>query len=272
MRLTLDLTGQPTYGEQATDPPPQGSGTVTRRPSTNHKNVKDFTVEVVPRLPASLPAQRPWMVRGRVKSAFTLSPRQVHFGESLMRGQPFASRIVTLTPLTALESVTASCDPKFASVKVSGKGDRYYLEIMPNDSLPSGPLRFEVIVEAAIRGGRESARLAAQVAGTVMQDLQTVPAAVAFGAVPVGRTVTETLVLRSVNGTEFEVKAIDFSSSDITVASTAKPFDNGQTFRLTQRVSQRGNQSSTVTFLLRTPDGETSTVSVQITYFGIVDD
>lgn len=264
--LTLDLTCQPSHGGCGSHSTPEESGFSDRYSADGL--AREFVLTVVPRL-ADGPSPEGWVVRGWVCSAFSLAPRQMHFDQRLVRGRPFESATVRLTPHIPLKTVVASCDPALAVVEVTGPPDRCLLKITPKESLPAGPFQFAVTVQAITTQGEQLPGIPLQVEGMVMDDLQVVPASVFFGARPVGENVSETVVLQSIGSKPLELKGIEPTSGDITVEPLTASAAVGKAFRVTQTVSAAGNQKGFVRFTVQRQNGETLVIPVVLTYFGL---
>jgi hypothetical protein len=210
-----------------------------------------------------------WLVQGRVRTAFTLSARLIHYGDSLVRGQPFESQTVTLTPAMPLEGVTARCDPPLAAVQVTKEADRYSLRITPSESLPVGPFKFEVLVEAVTREGRRAIGIIA-VQGRVLGDISPVPDMIAFGAGPLGEMMEETLVLQSRSGRPFEVVGCEGKADGVDVQAIGATGDQVHMFRVQLRISQLGDQTATIRFLVRAMGAaKPEDVSLPVSYHGM---
>ncbi len=218
----------------------------SRRPSDTR--VRDVRIQLAPRVRSGCFQHAPWTLRGRVRQAFVLSTyRLAFFNETLVRGQPFAQAQVGVIAETSLTKVTAQCDRGLASVEVTGMGDRYLLTITPSESLRAGPFRGDVTVEGLTTGG-EVAKSKVNLEGLVLDDIQAVPATIAFAASTVGQHLEETLVLTSLSADKFQVLAIECSSQDLKVEPVTEHTVTDKMFRVVQLVSQPGHQSNTIRF------------------------
>jgi hypothetical protein len=251
VRLTLDLR----------QPPPQSS--------TETVPVADFAIQILPHFEGELPTPTLWTLRGRVRRFFTLSPASVNFGDNLVRGQPFESATVTLTALTALQTLTATSDPPLATVEVSGKGNQYALRITPRDSLPPGSWEARMLIQAFTHDG-VTVRGQVQIRGCVLSEIYFLPAAIAFGARPLRETAEETVVLLSRSGHPFDVTGLEGTPDGLTVEHLATRSRHAQQFRVSQRISHSGDHASTIRFLVRGDDDMQSVqVPLSVSYHGM---
>lgn len=210
-------------------------------------DLRDFAIRILPLLGEGWPSQTPWILRGRVRRAFTLSKQLLHFDDSLVQGNPFKSRTLALIARAELKSVEAQCDPSQAAAEVSAMEDYYLLTVTPNASLPPGPFDFELIVQATIQDGR---RLTGKVRvmGQVLADIYFLPDVVGLGARPMGETVEEIVVLQSRSGQPFEVVGLEAKPEDVAVEALGKLADYGWKYRVSQKITGTGDQASVLRF------------------------
>lgn len=253
VRLTVDLTKRSTEADRSTA-------------------ARAFEVMLSPRWQGEGSHRTIWVLRGRVRTALDLSPQTLRLGE-LTRGQPFRSQKATVSPRTPLEDLEAGCDSSLARVQVKrlkGSEGKFELEVSPERMAPAGPLRFDVKIRPVARGGKRLPTIALPVEGFVREDIQAAPEAVAFGVVPVGQTVAETLFLRSAGNRDFKVEKVGVSSEGAKVEPTERGTSApGRAFRVTQRVSRSGHQAGTITFTVRQAMGQTLRIVVPVSYHGI---
>ena len=108
------------------------------------------------------------------------------------------------------------------------------------------------------------------VEGFVREDIQAAPEAVEFGAVAVGQTVTEVIVLRSVANKDFNVEKVEISGSGARVEpAKQRASAPGRAFRVSQAIARVGPQSGTLTFTVRYTTNEVLRVVVPVSYHGI---
>lgn len=247
---------------------------LTRRPSdrgAEERLVHAFELPIVPRLRMESDRPTVWGLRGKVRTAVTLSPPALHFGE-VIRGQPFTPQTVRVTPKTPIERLEVGCDRSLASVQVkraAGKND-FELEVLLQEKVPVGPMRFDVNIRAVTRKGERLPAVGLAVAGQVLPEVQATPPSVIFGARPVGHTVEETIVLHSADGRKFGVDRIEVESPDVVVSRVGQRPDTPRQFHLSQRIARTGHQASTVRFVLQVGSGSGAlTVAVPVSYHGI---
>lgn len=216
--------------------------------------------------------QAGWTIRGRVRPTFTPSPRALHFGESLVRGQAFAPKTVSVLVHVPVKSLTARCEPALAEAvvrPVDGDERRFELTVLPNSTLAFGPVAFRVLLQGSLRDGTELPPYPVRVEGTVVEDIQALPALVQFGACPLGKTVQETIILHSLHEKAFDVEKIDNGSADLEVVPGTRVLPHRKEYRLSQKIARAENQSGRVEFAIRTGQGESLKVAVEVKYFGM---
>jgi hypothetical protein len=269
VRLTLDLRDRRV-----------NSGTTSAarsQPASIDASIREFSVEVASRAQDihghSLPSMA-WTIRGKVRKGLSLNPSVLNFGESLFRGSTFAPRSVIVEAHTPLRSLEAKCDPAKASVEVRrpAHGDnRYELTILPRETLPSGDLEFAIPLSAVTEDGSRLPPVELRVQGRIQDDIQSTPSTVVLGACSQGHVVSDTVVLWSHSGKPFEVDRVECDAQGLTV-ERGKTLADGKEFRITQKIVNKGEHSTSIRFVLR-PGGTKSNVvlPLNVSYLGAPD-
>jgi len=228
--------------------------------------VRDFSVPIVPVIQGSLPGQRGWVIRGRVRVPLLLEPYEVDFGDNLVQGQPFSSRRVSVTSTTPLARVIARSDSARVSAKLTpvGDGNSRELEIVPEGSLGPGPWQANVLLEMLTATGEAIPPKRLRVRGVVKEDIEAVPSVVLLGACPVGGTAQETVVLRSTSGKPFEVRAVKTTSQHLVAEREGQTAPNLKQYRISQRVTWGDPQNGSITFRVEAERGEALLVTVPV--------
>jgi hypothetical protein len=264
LRLSLDLTYSP-RAENAT-PGKTAQTSTTSRP---------FSVKVGAKMQGPDGGTLPnvvWTVRGRVRPVLTVDPRAVGFGDSLVRGQPSPTRTVNVTAHIPLKRLDVACEPDRASAQLSRLLDdssTYELVIRPRSDLKQGTVNFNVVLRPTAKEGALP-QVVISVQGSVLEDIQATPAILSFGSFALGKSVSEVIALRSCRGEPFEVERIECQVPGATVATvTSEP--GVKEYRVTQRITQEGNQSGLVRFHVKASKGSTLIVPVRLNYLGLAE-
>jgi hypothetical protein len=264
VRLTIDLTINPQRAAREGDAAPRAENPV-----------RDFSLQVAVRLQGPHGETMPpvvWTLQGRVRTVLTVEPRTVSFGDSLIQGQPFPSRSVTVTAHTRLQDLDVVCKPDLVSAqleRVPGDHAKYELTIRPRGDVPVGPFQCSIFLQPRHGEGPLPCVLL-PVDGRVLADIQAFPPAVNYGAGRMGGKLSETVVLRSWSSTPFEVERVEQEMPGAAV-ELVKGEAAEKRFRITQVVKKEGDQSGTVRFHVRPKGGEVRVILVPLGYLGVVE-
>lgn len=234
--------------------------------------VRDFSVQVLPRIKGMKTSPPVWTVHGKVKTSFMLSPQTLTFWEGLIPGRSFPTRSVLVRPYFPLASVRTNYDPNFLTVKVKRLHDSsaaYQLDVTPRSSLPAGKFSTEILVETTGQDGSIQPPKRVKVEGLLQGAVQAFPEYVSFGARHVGDKAEETVVLRAMTGDAFQLQKIDAAPEDAAVALLPTTDSSEQPLRITQIISKAGSHSRPITFSVRSGKGMIETAQLNISYHGI---
>jgi hypothetical protein len=233
VHLTLDLRSRPTGKPDFTG--------------------KDFNIRIQPLLRKRVSALSGWIVHGRAVRPFVIEPPVVDFGESLIREQPFMPRSAIITCGLDVAELTAYCDSPFLTAKVACVNPRRYrLEIQAQKKIPSGPFKHPVKL-TALTPSKKTVTGTVYVVGRVLEDVILHPDVLVFGAMPLGTTVQETIVLHSRTGQDFAIQEVDRKGAErIVVDVDRKEKDGEQRFHLSLTVKELGPYGHTINVKVKT--------------------
>lgn len=243
-----------------------------RLPGTTDAAGNNYEIRIIPKVKGWLPRQEGWTIRGRVEKALTIAPTALDFGNPLMRGRPFSSRVTSVSCGPPMKDLTAECDPAFATVKVSRvakSAGKYEIAVTPANALPSGPFDFRVTLRGRIVDGKTVSGVVG-VVGWVREELAFVPDRVMFGAGRLGQTVQETVTLQLPPGTRMKVIGFGNLSGGTAVERVPGGDPQCQVFRVSQKVSRVGDQRTIIRCRVEREGIEKQEeVSLSLTYHGI---
>jgi len=201
--------------------------------------------------------QRGGIVHGKVKQPFASDPPVMNYEESLVRGQPFTPRSVSITCGLDVAELMAHCDSPVITSKVTReetKPPRFRLEVQAGTDMPSG--FFEHLVRlTAVTPSKEKVSGAVRVIGRVLEDIDMVPEILSFGAEPIGSKLHETVVLRSHSGQDFAIQEIDTGGVSGISVDVSQKKDGSQSLAVSLVVSRLGLREYTVHVKLKTRQG-----------------
>jgi len=238
---------------------------------------RPFSVRLVAVIRDQLPKSCPqWEVRGTVRTPLVFSPWAPEFAEGdLARGGEFRSLDVGIISHSPLRQLSATCDEGLAAVRVvptAGKEGNYQLAVAPRAGLQLGEYVFQIRFRGITADGEQFDGVPLRVRGTVVDDVEMLPPMILAGAVTVGQTVTDTVVLRSRSGKRFAVTEVRPASGEVRCESPADADTAAQCkFRITLHASEVGSQQFEVTFTVRTSaDSEGRALPLRLAYFGLM--
>ncbi len=188
-----------------------------------------------------------------------------------MSGEPADPLSVVATvhvPVKRLEVTTADRRVQGGVLPLEG-GRRYAIRFTPDtQALPPGEFKTTATVHVVTASGERHFGARLPVEGIVRPEASLLPARLMLGAQPVGKSASGTLTLQGPAAGKVVIEQIETNSEDITV--TAVPVEGvpkARSWRVTQRVSRAGDQTSTVRFVISRA-GKRMTATVLVTSFG----
>jgi len=226
------------------------------------------------------PALSAWQVRGEVYQ-YPLHPSVARvYMRSLVVGSDFSPRTVVIECRRPVTALTARCEPQFSSVVVRPVHDslsRYELRITPNKDLPVGEHTFSVYLKPTIdlaalpEGLGPPPELPIPVKAEVCHAVYASPSIITLGAMSLGETATETVMLYTLRDTDFSVTELQVQGcQSLAVKPDKGPGSHAQKYQVSQAVKALGPRTAEIRFLVR--DGAEIlpyVVAVPVTYHGV---
>ena len=203
-------------------------------------DARPFEAELYPLLESGGLAGESWPIKATVRSPFRVAPAYIDFGE-VMRGDK---------PSTA--TLRVHCPPEVRGLagrpegRLGGRAADVFARCTVRvhrgghaERHPGGRWLNTSVVMSAEVPGQGKVTKEVPVVGRLLDDVYCVPDFLSFGAVPVGQTSEDMVLLRSRSGRKFEIVGIDLDeASDITAAPAASSPGSPQ-FRVAE-VFRRG--------------------------------
>jgi hypothetical protein len=144
------------------------------------------------------------------------------------------------------------------------------LAIAPRASLAVGSFTCKVHVEAVLPSGERFPGAALSVWGKVQPAVRALPGQLLLGRNTLGDVLEATVTLQAPRGEEWLVDRVETESADISVQPAEAPdLLCLRTFRVRQRITREGRQSSDVRFFVRRAGGPPESLTVPVHYEGI---
>lgn len=209
-----------------------------------------------------------WLLRGVIKSRVTLDALAVYFGEEAIHGQsPYWRKVVATVhqPDVRLEA-NADGDPVLLQVKRrADPPNQYELMIAPSPELKPGPFEGKVQVGVVTGGGQSLYGATLPFSGTMQPEVRALPARLFLGARRVGGLAEATVTLQVPKGQRWLVDHVEAQSPDVEIQAIPEaPGSSGPAFRIRQRVTKEGKQSSVVRFFVRQPGRELAPLTTEV--------
>jgi hypothetical protein len=216
---------------------------------------------------------RSWIFRVRVKNPVTLDTLCIHYGDSPVEGGPAVTRKVRARLQVPGTTLLARAEPDLVTVRVTpepGDLSRYKLVISPRMTLPLGAFSCKVHLDVVRPSGERLPGPALSVWGKVQPAVRALPAQPLLGCGAVGEVIEANVTLLGLREDTWAVDHVETESADVS-AQPAKVLDlsAGRTFRIRQRITKEGPQSSAVRFFLRQAGGPPGPVAVRVHYEGL---
>lgn len=231
---------------------------------------RPFAVEIAPKIKGHS-EQIHWELKGTVKRWFQLDRQVISFGQHSELCQPLPTQKLMVTPLVPIKGLSVKTNaPWKLSTKVRHIGNAFAIDMVPAECIPVGRFRFTVQLKAEERESKLPAlRMVAE--GVVVDDCQALPGSLSLGAKQVGQVVKESVTLRSLSGSPFEVESwvVDGSSPKDTSIELLTSDRQSKVFMVSQRVAALGEVYAKVVFRVTYPNQPTKIVPFPIRYLGV---
>jgi len=232
-----------------------------------------FSAQVIPNVEDAQGPPRSWTITGRVRKGWLRADTKfVDFGEGIIEGDKPPTRSVKLVADPAVRQLSPIFDPSKVAVslaRTAGQAEDYRLEITPQQSLPLGYFTSDIKMRATFADGSEAEVAPLPVKGLVTSDIIAIPSRLLLGARQIGDEAGETVVFQSLGPTQFVVEGFDTMPEQTKVVPLVCDLPHARAYRMSQRVSKLGSQTTDITCLLRTEHGEARRVTVRLECYGL---
>jgi hypothetical protein len=234
--------------------------------------VRPLHLEIRPVCKGAVSKEAGWVLHGVVKSALTLDTLALRFGDAAGSGATPFSRKVRATVHLPGGSLRATAKPDLVTVDVRQRPettDEFELTIAPRKGLPVGAFTCKLKLEVVSAAGEVIPGVTLAIDGTIQPPVRALPARLLLGSRRVGSTAEATVTLQVPEGENWVVDHVEAESADVAVdAVAAAGIPAGRTFRVRQRISLEGPQSSVIRFVVRKGGGPLEAVTMAVCYDG----
>jgi hypothetical protein len=229
----------------------------------------DFAVSLRPETdpPNATPG---WTIVGKVKKVLHVSPPQIDFEESLIRGLPFESRSVSITCHAPVADIYAWFADPMLKTEVSRIGDSEYVLTVAPEATLNRSVTCETHLTAVSPAGLNYPPVKLPIHARVVEDVRLVPISLSVGAHQLGETVSDIVSLTSRTGRPFSVIESSANSKDVDIEPLLRdgPNDDAK-FRVSVRITERKEKCVTAKFSVCVHDGKTIELPLAVSYFGL---
>jgi hypothetical protein len=216
-----------------------------------------------------------WDIHGQVRRAFSLSPQSVELGDELTSGEPFPAATVSVRPNVCLRSLTADCDPSYASVSIEqDRGDSSdmckVLRVTPSTTLGRGPFAFAIQVQGETDRGELLPPQPVTVKGEVLPNVRPSPRTIDFGLLRAGENREVDLFLASKNGAAFLLTGVR-SPKGVVISPSQTGMASFHRVSVVLQTDKVGKFHDTLIVNIRTADGTSDEITVPAQAYTIAD-
>jgi hypothetical protein len=149
---------------------------------------------------------------------------------------------------------------------------KYEILIAPHPSLQPGVFKSKATLFVNTPEGERLSGATFGIDGRVQAEVRPLPARLMLGSKEIGEKAEAVVVLQASAATKVIVERIETDSPDIHVEpATIEGSPPERTFRVSQRVTQLGDQVGTVHFFIRKGSRPAEPIVMEVTYRGEVD-
>lgn len=241
------------------------------RPENMEQPVRDMSVTIAPRIENSSRIHEGWKISGKVRGILGYIPKIAAVDGDCVAGKPSPSTSINIRSHKDLSTLQAVCEPAMANVEVITAADdrrSHTLKITPKQDIAPGRFTLIVKIRAVTSEGQKELNRQLTVIGRVVDDVQLQPASLLYGARVVGSSAQEVVTL--ILGKEMVLEGFESKGDGLTVVPQRQKSGAPVSYLVTQRFTQAGNQSNTLSFWLRGPGfAEARKSDLPVCYYGL---
>lgn len=227
-----------------------------------------FQALLLPKIKGSIARTQGWTLHGRVRQLLKFNPAVAVFGD-LIRGQSAPDVLINVESVLPLRSLDKKGKESNACVQVVQKGSRKFeLTVTPPSTLPAGPFHLEIPIQPTGQDGKLLPAKKLIVVGIMHEDVEPMPSPLVFGALPIGETVKETVVLKSITGKPFKVEEWQSLSYGLRVELVEMGDKMEASFAVSQNGTTAGNQWTEARFRVHVGNQPSQEIPLKIFYHG----
>jgi hypothetical protein len=234
----------------------------------------EFSALIIPRISSSSTLDMPWKIRGHVKRAISLDPKQVDLGGDLICGRIVQSKVVMAACHSPLAALRAELDTRVASIRIDrtssepNGAQNFTIRVTACPRRDPGLFEFDIPLHATLVDGVALPPVLLHVRGIAWESTVPVPSSLLFGAVTIGKTATETVSLECTDG-NFEVECVE-PASELIVEPKRAGYADQKHFAVHLTPLREGDQALQLGFQVR-QEGEKAhkVVVAKVFYHGI---
>jgi len=243
------------------------------RPAKSIGEIRPFSLWISPLIKrGNKTERREFMLQARARIPLAVSDEEIFFREHDQEttGGRFSPKVLRFESAVPLKAVEAWAEPPCVSTAASLETEYSgVVTLTPNTDLPLGPFESQVHLSAIPVAEKFFPSVTVPVSGVVLDDVEVVPPLILLRPTPVGRELQTTVVLRSRSGTPFSLSSAQANCEETSVEALGGDLAEGHQYRIRQRITDTGSQSSAVDFLISSERDGSRRIRTRLNYVGL---
>lgn len=227
-------------------------------------------VRLDPVFEGDLTATLGWEMKAVVRSRVSTDRTQIPFADRCSRDGVRVWSKVRVKAHVPLKRLQATVHPNCAAVRIEtspASPEDYFLFVSPNPSLPLGAFRFEVRLRAVTLDDVSHECTTIEAFGGMQPASRVLPRMVLLGeyTIPSEAEADVTLKLPS---SDWQIDHLETDSTETLVTQAEGETKESPRLHIAQQIKRPGDGVSTIRIVVRKPNKQLETVTVEVRYYG----
>lgn len=215
-----------------------------------------------------------WAIRGKIQSRITVNPLVLYTG-NVRKGELSTMEPVTVSVHVPIKDLLLDYNRNELKIKKtqlsSGEGmKKFLLDVNISDNLPIGAFKSPIKIRVVDSEGKTHPGTQLYVEGVSVDDIEAIPSLLVLGCGSIKEHLGKEVVLRSYRGAAVKIDDVLIPSQDLIVEPIKSGFSSCPSYKVTQKVTKTGDQSSVLRFICHsTLDPRPVTLEIPVCYRGL---